>query len=137
MSWTSRKGTSHYRVGDLRTRGDRYVDLNPVRAGIVNDATEYEWSSARPHVEGRDGLSLLGLGLWKEVSRGQDWRDALTRTGDEEVAEMGQAAPRRPDGPSAGRRRIRATAGGGLRRKLDAKRTGRLRKGKATAAAGK
>ena len=27
----------------------RYVELNPVRAGIVKDATEYVWSSARFH----------------------------------------------------------------------------------------
>ena len=33
----------------------RYVDLNPVRAGMVDDALAYEWSSARAHVEGRDG----------------------------------------------------------------------------------
>lgn len=27
----------------------RYVELNPVRAGIVGDATAFEWSSARAH----------------------------------------------------------------------------------------
>ncbi len=35
----------------------RYVELNPVRAGIVDEATDYEWSSARAHAHGRrDGL---------------------------------------------------------------------------------
>ena len=29
----------------------RYVELNPVRAGMVSDATGYEWSSARPHAD--------------------------------------------------------------------------------------
>jgi putative transposase len=27
----------------------RYVELNPVRAGLVSDATDYPWSSARAH----------------------------------------------------------------------------------------
>ena len=27
----------------------RYIELNPVRAGIVDDATAFEWSSARAH----------------------------------------------------------------------------------------
>lgn len=35
----------------------RYVELNPVRAGIVHDATRYPWSSARAHCgAGRDRL---------------------------------------------------------------------------------
>jgi putative transposase len=29
----------------------RYVELNPVRAGVVDDATRYEWSSARVHAD--------------------------------------------------------------------------------------
>ncbi len=31
----------------------RYVELNPLRAGIVDDATVFEWSSARAHSDGR------------------------------------------------------------------------------------
>ena len=35
----------------------RYVELNPVRGGMVDDATRYKWSSARAHSDGvRDGL---------------------------------------------------------------------------------
>jgi len=35
----------------------RYVSLNPVRAGLVRHAAEWEWSSARAHKAGRsDGL---------------------------------------------------------------------------------
>jgi putative transposase len=30
----------------------RYVELNPVRAGIVDEAVAYEWSSARAHADG-------------------------------------------------------------------------------------
>jgi putative transposase len=39
-------------------RAIRYVELNPVRAGIVADAADYPWSSARAHVRG-EANSLL------------------------------------------------------------------------------
>lgn len=39
----------------------RYVELNPVRAGIVDDATRYRWSSAWAHADGRHD-SLLARG---------------------------------------------------------------------------
>ncbi|HOX37365.1 MAG TPA: transposase [Candidatus Brocadiia bacterium] len=32
----------------------RHVELNPVRAGLVKRAEDYEWSSARAHATGRD-----------------------------------------------------------------------------------
>lgn len=41
----------------------RYVDLNPVRAGIVNDAIDFHWSSAREHA----GFQLENTVLSKEV----------------------------------------------------------------------
>ena len=53
----------------------RYVELNPVRAGLVTGPSEYPWSSARAHLTGRDdGLvqvaPLLGLA--------PNWRRLLT-----------------------------------------------------------
>jgi putative transposase len=32
----------------------RYVELNPVRAGLCAQPDQWPWSSARPHLEGRD-----------------------------------------------------------------------------------
>ncbi len=32
----------------------RYIELNPVRAGLVSRACDWPWSSARAHVAGRD-----------------------------------------------------------------------------------
>jgi putative transposase len=32
----------------------RYIELNPVRAGLVARAEDYQWSSARAHLLGRD-----------------------------------------------------------------------------------
>ena len=51
----------------------RYVERNPVRAGLVNRAEDYRWSSARAHVYGEadpmldPGLPMRGLiGNWGE-----------------------------------------------------------------------
>src|SRR5262249_58272690 len=32
----------------------RYVELNPVRAGLINAPSPYQWSSAAAHVRGPD-----------------------------------------------------------------------------------
>lgn len=97
-------------------------------------SVEYEWSSARGHVEGRDPLGLLDLDLWKDVNRGHDWRDALARTRDEEAAEMAElrraARTGRPLGGDGFVKRLEAALG----RKLDGKRTGRPKKEQAAAA---
>lgn len=61
-----------------------YVDLNPVRAGIVGDALAYPWSSARAHVEGRDSLGLLDLDLWRQVPGHQRWAEVFGRPLSEE-----------------------------------------------------
>jgi len=53
----------------------RYVERNPVRAGVVERAWDYRWSSARFHVGRRKGDPLVGerdlLGLV------DDWRGLL------------------------------------------------------------
>lgn len=64
----------------------RYVELNPVRAGLVRRAKDWRWSSARAHLKGRDdGLvavdPLLSLAPdWAGFLRGGlrgDERDAI------------------------------------------------------------
>ena len=57
-----------------------YVDLNPVRAGLVGDAAEYPWSSAHAHLEGSDRLGLLDDWEWSEYRLQADW-SATLRTG--------------------------------------------------------
>ena len=32
----------------------RYIELNPVRAGLIESPSRYRWSSAAAHVRGRD-----------------------------------------------------------------------------------
>lgn len=64
----------------------RYVERNPVRAGIVEKAWEYPWSSALAHLEGRDDLLVKVSPLLQMVG---DWRGFLL-AGDpeEEIKEI-------------------------------------------------
>lgn len=51
----------------------RYVELNPVRAGLADKGEDWRWSSARAHVDNRvDGLTDLSalagvLGNWRAM----------------------------------------------------------------------
>jgi len=38
--------------------GIRYIETNPVRAGIVKKAEDYKWSSAQSHVKGERDIVL-------------------------------------------------------------------------------
>jgi putative transposase len=67
----------------------RYVELNPVRARLVERPQAYAWSSARAHLTGRDdGLVKVGplldiVGDWKEFLSeevGKAEADALRRS---------------------------------------------------------
>jgi putative transposase len=52
----------------------RYVELNPVRAGLVRRARDWRWSSARAHLDGRaDGL----VEPQKLLKRVPDWKSFL------------------------------------------------------------
>jgi putative transposase len=52
----------------------RYVELNPVRAGLVEDAAAYPWSSARAHLLGRDDRLVKVAPLLDRIG---DWRRFL------------------------------------------------------------
>jgi len=52
----------------------RYVELNPVRAGLVHDASEWPWSSAAAHTGGADRAAILDNSV-----RGATWTAALWR----------------------------------------------------------
>jgi len=59
----------------------RYVERNPVRAGLVAEAWQWPWSSARAHVEGRaDDLVAAGGPLLAEIT---DWRGFLQQEEDD------------------------------------------------------
>lgn len=56
----------------------RYVELNPVRAGIVANAVDYPWSSAPAHCGLRTDFVLSAEPKWvQRLSRIKDWSSWL------------------------------------------------------------
>jgi len=53
----------------------RYVEMNPVRAGIVKNPQDYPWSSAQPHLRGKDD-PLVEVAPLLLIS--PDWRGFLS-----------------------------------------------------------
>jgi putative transposase len=54
-----------------------YVELNPVRAGIVTWAIEFPWSSAATHCGTRPRDSLLDLPAWWSEWTPEAWEEQL------------------------------------------------------------
>jgi putative transposase len=59
----------------------RYVELNPARAGLVADAAEWPWSSARSHLSSRDDRLVRVAPLLAMIA---DWRAFLDSARSEE-----------------------------------------------------
>ena len=55
----------------------RYIELNPVRAGLVERAEHWRWSSASAHVTGRDPRGLIEWTDWTAQWRPDSWKTAL------------------------------------------------------------
>ena len=55
----------------------RYVELNPVRAGLVKSAIEWPWSSAVAHLVESDTRGLVDLVDWKRRWSADTWRRTL------------------------------------------------------------
>jgi putative transposase len=54
-----------------------YVELNPVRAGVVSLARDWPWSSARAHLAGEDSTGMLELTAWRKQFTPDIWSEAL------------------------------------------------------------
>jgi putative transposase len=78
----------------------RYIELNPVRAGLARRARDWRWSSARAHLDRRDDGLVAAQPLLDLVS---DWRGFLKSGLREEEREAIRAAERtgRPLGSAA------------------------------------
>jgi putative transposase len=59
-----------------------YVELNPVRAAMVDRAEEYQWSSARAHVLGENDPLLAPDALFGLEDQVGDWSQWLEETND-------------------------------------------------------
>ena len=95
-----------------------YVERNPVRAALVEQAEEYAWSTAAAHCR-EDALEgRLDVGEWRQRYTGERWREVL-RTGvrEEAMGERIREATRRgcPLGSEAFVERIGSALGRDLR----------------------
>jgi putative transposase len=78
----------------------RYVELNPVRAGMVSRPDEYRWSSARAHVCGDDDQVLTSHELYLRLGetppeRQLAWRAVCgEKVTDSELTELREAIRR-------------------------------------------
>lgn len=55
----------------------RYVELNPVRAGLVSGAEGWPWSSAAAHSNGEPSNPLLEMERWRERWTAAEWREYM------------------------------------------------------------
>ena len=109
----------------------RYVELNPVRAGLVGDPIEYRWSSARVHAGlGRDRLLAPERPFPGDVG---DWRTWLLTGLQDERAEAIRRATR--SGRPCGDREFVSKLEHHLARTLKPGRRGRKERAKGVASA--
>lgn len=55
----------------------RYTELNPVRAGMVDTAASWEWSSAIGHCSASLGSEWLAMEMWRQRWCDASWRGYL------------------------------------------------------------
>ncbi|MFT5172081.1 MAG: putative transposase [Gammaproteobacteria bacterium] len=63
----------------------RYIELNPLRAGLCKHPGDWPWSSARAHLTGIDDALVDGAPLLKLV---HDWAEFLREANDPELDEQ-------------------------------------------------
>lgn len=68
----------------------RYIERNPVRAGIVDKPEDYPWSSARAHIFGLKDEILSPLPSYFRISNWQDYLHGVER--DEEIMPFRECA---------------------------------------------
>lgn len=102
----------------------RYIEQNPLRAGMVKRAEEYRYSSAKAHVKGIDD-GIVSEALF-DPSRRTDYRDLLRTGMDNETAEEIKRCTRtgRPLGSTVFTKQLAKLLG----RELSGRRRGRPRK---------
>lgn len=96
--------------GDYLLAAARYIEMNPVRAGLVKRPEQWRWSSARAHLAGQDDALVKVAPLLKEVG---DWRSFLREPGPEDLGARlrRHAGPGWPLGTKAFIAKLEAQAG--------------------------
>ncbi|MBI4560155.1 MAG: transposase, partial [Candidatus Hydrogenedentes bacterium] len=62
-----------------------YVELNPVRAGLVRKAWEWDWSSAGAHCGETDGDAILDVAAWRARVPAKEWKARLKAVAGDKV----------------------------------------------------
>jgi len=57
--------------------GLRYVELNPVRAGMITQPEAHPWSSAAAHCGTAEPDAILEMNSWQQHWNHADWRQYL------------------------------------------------------------
>jgi putative transposase len=109
----------------------RYIELNPVRAGMVKSAAQYRWSSYRANAQGREDGLITAHERYRALGRSIGARRARYRAlfkgrGDKEGLETIRSAWR--SGTPLGNDRFRATIEQALQTKVGYAKRGRPRK---------
>ncbi len=58
----------------------RCIEWSPVREGLVENAWDWGWSSARAHVTGIDSGGYLEMSGWRRAFNGESWKQYLEMT---------------------------------------------------------
>jgi putative transposase len=72
-----------------------YVENNPVRAGLVQPAWHWPWSSAAAHIGGKDPARLLNPATWTARLDPSAWQEVLSRGQTEETVNRVRLAANR------------------------------------------
>jgi putative transposase len=62
----------------------RYVEQNPLRAGLAASPDAFEWSSASAHLVGQDRWRVLDMHFWRDAGGITAWRNLLDGTESED-----------------------------------------------------
>jgi putative transposase len=96
----------------------RYVELNPVRAGLATDAPSYSWSSAAVHLGGQDQWNLVSLTDWRKCWTAEQWQTELSSSDQQDAGIREATYTGRPLGPAEFIERLEAYSKRSLKRGL-------------------
>jgi putative transposase len=104
----------------------RYVDRNPVKAGLVKNPEDYPWSSAKAHITNNFKNTILAKSNFNRLEFIDDWNSFLAADEDEMLVKQIESSisTGRPAGSEDFIRRIETITG----RKIIAQKGGRPKK---------
>jgi putative transposase len=94
----------------------RYVELNPVRAGLCRQPRDWPWSSARAHLAGRDDALVTVQPMLERID---NWQAYLAQPVDPEMRESIRRHTQtgRPDGTDRFLRELESITGRKIRKR--------------------